>query len=322
MQEQCVVGVDLGGTKALAGVVAADGAVLHRGFRLVPKGANTEAVIELLCESVAEAEQATGAQAAAVGLGIPSLVDKDTGRAGSTTHLPLRDVPVRDLLSERLGVPVAVANDATCAIVSEHRAGAAQGTDTALLITIGTGIGGGIVTHGKVLHGASGAAAEFGHMTFDPDGGPCKGDCPNHGCWEHSVSGTALGRAVREAAEADPDSTLARAGAEGRTLDGSLATELAHDGDGLSRELIEEMGRKLGIGLANLVNVFNPEVIVIGGGAMAAGELLLAPARQVVSERALSPSRDDVRIVATHFGDAAGMIGAAMLAGDRLEAGT
>lgn len=319
MPDNCVIGIDLGGTKALSGVVDAGGAVLHRGFRLVPRGANTDAVIELLCESVRDAEAAFGAQAVAVGVGIPSLVDQHTGRAGATMHLPLGGVPVRDLLSERLGVPVAVDNDATCAMVAEHRAGAAAGSQTALLITVGTGIGGGIVTNGQVLRGASGAAGEIGHMSIDPNGAACSGDCPNRGCWEQYVSGTALRKAVVAAAESDPSLALARAAAEGRTLDGALATELAHDGDPIARELIESMGRLLGAGIVNLVNMLNPEVVAVGGGAMGAGELLLEPARQIVAERALSPSRDDVRIVATHFGDAAGMIGAAMLAADKLK---
>ncbi|MEI2702993.1 MAG: ROK family protein [Baekduia sp.] len=318
MPEHCVIGIDIGGTKALTGVVSADGEVAHRAHRHHGEQRSAEHVIEAVVAAVREAEDAAGAPAAAVGVGIPSLVDQRTGVAGATMHLPLGRLPVRDLLSERLGVPVALDNDATCAMVAEHRAGAARGAQTALLLTLGTGIGGGIVCGGAVMRGASGAAGEFGHITLDHDGGPCSGDCPNLGCFETLVSGTALGRRVREIADDQPHSAIARAAAGGRALDGALATELAHDGDPVAFDLLDRMGELLGIGIASLVNIFNPEVVVVGGGVMAAGELLLTPARAAVQARALSPSRDDVSIVATEFGESAGMVGAAMLAHDRL----
>lgn len=320
MPDTCVIGIDLGGTKALSGVVGPDGTVAHRAFRSVPKPASTEDVLELLVTAAREAEEAAGIPARAVGVGIPSLVDQRTGTAGATMHLPLGGVAVRDILSERLGVAVAIDNDATAATMAEHRAGAAKGAQTAVLLTVGTGVGGGLVTNGEVMRGFSGAAAEIGHMSLDPDGGPCVGDCPGRGCLETYVSGTALGRRVRETAGAHPDSAFARAAADGSELDGALCTELAHEGDALAIGLLNEMGRTLGVAIANLVNLLNPEIVVVGGGAMAAGELLLGPARATVAERALAPSRDQVRIVATHFGDAAGMIGAAFLAHDRATA--
>ena len=321
MSEHCVIGIDLGGTKAMSGVVSPTGQVAHRAVRRHGGPETAEQVLDVLVAAVREAEEAAGLPAAAVGVGIPSLVDQRTGVAGATMHLPLGRLPVRDLLAERLGVPVALDNDATCAMLAEHRAGAAEGAQTALLLTLGTGIGGGIVTFGQVMRGLSGAAAEFGHITLDHDGGPCTGDCPNRGCFETLVSGTALGRRVQEVADLQPHSAIARAGADGRTLDGALATELAHDGDPVAQDLLEQMGELLGIGIASLVNIFNPEVVVVGGGVMAAGELLLTPARVAVEARALSPSRDQVTIVPTEFGDAAGMVGAAMLAHDRLAAG-
>jgi len=315
--DTCVIGIDLGGTKALSGVVAADGTVAHRAFRSVPKAASTEDVLALLVAAAREAEDAAGVAARAVGVGIPSLVDQRTGTAGATMHLPLGGVAVRDILAERLGVPVAIDNDATAATLAEHRAGAARGAQTAVLLTVGTGVGGGLVTGGEVMRGVSGAAGEIGHMSIDPNGLPCVGDCPNRGCLERYVSGTALGRRVRETAEAEPKSAFARAAAEGSELDGALCTELAHEGDPLAIGLLTEMGRTLGVAIANLVNLLNPEIVVVGGGTMAAGELLLGPARETVAERALAPSRDQVQIVPTHFGDAAGMIGAAFLAHDR-----
>ncbi|MEA2227421.1 MAG: glucokinase, partial [Solirubrobacteraceae bacterium] len=150
----------------------------------------------------------------------------------------------------------------------------------------------------------------------DDDGPPCPGNCPNHGCLEAFVSGPALAREGRRAADTAPESGLGRALAGGREITGPLVTELAHDGDAAARAVIAGLGRWLGIGIASFVNVFNPEVVVVGGGLVAAGDLLLAPARAVVAERALVPARDQVRIVPARFGDESGMLGAAALAFD------
>jgi glucokinase len=175
-----------------------------------------------------------------------------------------------------------------------------------------------LVIRGEVYRGAVGAASELGHMVIDMDGPPCQGNCPNHGCFEAVASGTALAReAVRIAGE-QPRSGLGRALAEGRLIAGPLVTELAHDGDGAALEALTLIGERLGVAIANCVNIFNPEVVVVGGGVIGAGELLLAPARAVVAARALPPSRDEVRIVAARFGVEAGMIGAAALAFDGL----
>jgi len=318
MSAGCVIGVDLGGTKLLAGVVDPDLNVRHRVFRHAREGRGTEQLLDALVAAVEEVRTAAGRELTAVGFGIPSLVDVETGIAATTVHLPLRDVPFRDVMSERLGVPVAVDNDANAAMVAEHRRGAAAGARTAALLTLGTGIGGGIVVDGQVLHGAHGGAGEWGHMVIDVDGPLCT--CGNRGCLEMLVSGTALGRAAQRAAEELPDSGFGRARAAGREITGMLATELAHDGDPVARDVVEVVGRHLGVGIANVVNILNPEVVVVGGGVIAAGELLLEPARKVVAERALAPSRDQARIVPTRFGDASGMIGAALLAMDLVDA--
>jgi glucokinase len=176
-----------------------------------------------------------------------------------------------------------------------------------------------LILGGRLYRGAVGAAAELGHVVIDMDGPRCQGNCPNRGCVEALASGTALAREARRLAHEKPESGLARALADGLELGGPLVTELAHDGDPAAVEAIELIGARLGVALSTFVNVFNPEVIVIGGGVLAAGELLLAPARRVVAERALPPSRDEVRIVAARFGVEAGMIGAAALAFDALE---
>jgi glucokinase len=319
MPAGCVIGVDLGGTKLLAGVVDRDLNVHHRVFRHSREGKDTEALLDALVAAVDEAREAAGGEVGAVGFGIPSLVDARTGVAATTVHLPLHDVPFRDVMAERLGVPVAVDNDANAAMIAEHRRGAARGSQTAALLTLGTGIGGGIIVAGRLVHGASGAAGEWGHMVVDVNGPACS--CGDSGCLETLVSGSALARDGLRVARDAPESALGIALAAGRDITGMLVTELAHDGDQAARDVVALMGTYLGIGIANVVNILNPEVVVVGGGVIAAGDLLLEPARRVVAERALAPSRDQVRIVPTHFGDASGMMGSALLAMDLLDAG-
>ena len=184
------------------------------------------------------------------------------------------------------------------------------------MLTIGTGIGGGLILGGELYRGSIGSGAELGHTVIDYQGPPCQGNCPNRGCVEVLASGTALAReAVRLAAER-PDSGLASAAAQGYALAGPLVTELAHDGDAAAIEVLALIGSRLGVAIASFVNIFNPEVVVIGGGVMAAGDLVLDPARAVVAERALPPSRDVVRIVPAQLGVESGMVGAAALAFD------
>jgi glucokinase len=312
MADACVIGVDLGGTKLLAGTVDAQLRVHHRAFRL----ARRDAVLDTIVEAVAEAREATDRDVRAVGVGVPCVVEPRRGVAMACNHLPLVDVPIRDLLAERLDLPVVVDNDTTAALIAETRWGAARDARDVVMLTIGTGIGGGVLVGGNVLRGVSGAASELGHVVIDADGPPCPGNCPNRGCLEAFVSGPALAIEGLRRAVAAPDSGLGRARAAGREITGPLVTELAHDGDVAAREAVLTLGRRLGVGIAGLVNVFNPEVVVVGGGVIAAGELLLEPAREVVAERALAPARDQVRIVPARFGDESGMLGAAGLALD------
>jgi glucokinase len=317
MAARRTIGVDLGGTKLLAGAVDEGLGVHHRAQRTVT-GLDQSALLDIAVEAVQEARDSAGAEIAAVGFGIPSLIDQRTGTAVIAVNLPLADIPFADVMAERLGLPVFVDNDANLAALAEHRAGAARGSSEAIMLTIGTGIGGGLILRGELYRGAIGSAAELGHMVIDMDGPPCQGNCPNRGCVEALASGTALEReAVRIAGE-HPKSGLGQALSEGRQLVGPLVTELAHDGDAAAIEAIELIGGRLGVAIASFVNIFNPQVVVIGGGVIAAGELLLEPARAVVAQRALPPSRDEVRIVAARFGVEAGMIGAAALAFDGL----
>jgi glucokinase len=313
MAAGCVIGVDLGGTKLLAGTVDSKLEVHHRVYRLA-RPDDTGALLDQLVEAVREAVEAAPVEVVAVGLGVPGLVDPKTGVALDSNHLPLRGVAVRDLLAERVGLPVVVDNDANAAMLVEWRCGEARGADNAVMLTLGTGIGGGLIVGGRLVHGTRGAAAELGHIIVDADGPPCPGSCPNHGCLEALVSGHAIGVEGLARARSSPDSALGRALGTGRDITGALVTELAHDGDPAACDVMTLMGERLGLGVVTLVNIFNPEVVVVGGGAIAAGELLLAPAREVVARRALPINRADVRLVSARFGAESGMLGAACMA--------
>ena len=312
-----MIGVDMGGSKLLAGAVDTGLAVHHRAQRTLT-GLDQAALLDIAVDAVNETRRGAGGEVIGVGFGIPSLIDQRTGRAVVSINLDLGDISFEDVMRERLGLPVFVDNDANMAALAEHRGGAALGCREVVLLTIGTGIGGGLILRDELYRGAIGAAAELGHMVIDEDGPPCQGNCPNRGCVEAMASGTALAREATRLASERPDSALAAALADGHTLAGPLVTELAHDGDAAAIEVIALIGSRLGVAISSYVNIFNPQVVVIGGGVMAAGELLLEPIRRSVATRALPPSRDLVRIVMAEFGIEAGMIGAATLAFDAL----
>lgn len=312
MPPRRVIGIDAGGTKLLGGVVDEELVVHHRVHRLW-RGADRGRTLDIMVDAVEEV-RAAAPGVEAVGFGIPSLVDFEAGVSLSSVHLPLAGVRFREVMSERLGLPVHVDNDGNASLLAEARHGAARGAAHAVLLTLGTGIAGGLLLNGRVYRGAGGGAGEIGHMVIDLDGRRCRDDCPGVGCLEGLASGYALGTAGQAVAEAEPGSGLGHALEDGREITGALVTELAHDGDPAALAAVREVGRRLGAGLTSVVNVFNPEVVVIGGGAVAAGELLIGPAREVVAERALPPLRERVRIVATAFGEESGMLGAALLA--------
>lgn len=309
------IGVDLGGTKLLAAWVDAGGAIGPRVRRRVA-GLTFGELVETTVEAVSAVAADAPAPVRGVGFGIPALIDRRTGESVRSVHLPIDGVRFADVLAERLPYPVAVDNDANCAVLAEWRAGAAAGLDHVVMLTLGTGIGGGLVLGGSVYRGAVGAGAELGHMVVDYDGPDCFGDCPGRGCLEALASGSALERDAADAIRARPDCALAReADASGRVT-GEAVTRLAAEGDPVAEGLVREVGRRLGAGLAGLAMALNPQAIVVGGGVSAAGELLLEPARAELRRRALSPSRDEVRVVAAALGDEAGMVGAAMLAAE------
>jgi glucokinase len=317
MPTRLTIGVDIGGTKLLAGVVGPGLEVHHRTQRTVA-GLDQPALLDVAVGAIEELRQVAASEIGAVGFGIPSMIDQRTGRALLAVNLALADIPFAAVMAERLGLPVSVDNDANVAALAEHRAGAARGTQEVVLLTVGTGIGGGLVLRGELYRGAIGAGAELGHTVIEANGPRCQGNCPNHGCLESLASGTALKREATRLASERPGSGLAAARAAGRELEGSLVTELAHDGDQAAIEVLTLIGSRLGVGITSLVNAFNPDVVVLGGGVMGAGELLLGPARAEVAARALPPMRDHARIVAASFGVEAGMIGAAAMAFDGL----
>ena len=312
MPPRRVIGIDAGGTKLLGGVVDEE-LVVHHRVRRQWRGADRQETLDIILDAVSEV-RAAAPDVTAVGFGLPALVEADPGVSTWSNHLPIDDVPFRDLMSERLGLPVAVDNDANVAALAEHRHGAARGARHAVLLALGTGIGGGLLLGGELYRGARGFAGELGHIVVDHDGEDCPGKCPGRGCLEVLASGNAIGRAGEAIAAERPESALGRRAAAGGEISGGLVTEMAHDGDEESREVLARVGARLGAGLTGLVNTFDPEVVVIGGGAVAAGELLLAPARAVVAERAHPPIAERVRIVPAHFGDESGMLGAALIA--------
>jgi glucokinase len=313
------IGVDLGGTKMLIGVLDADSNVLWES-REASTGQTEEELVELLVREIGEARAACPG-AGAVGLGIPATIDHDRGIAISAVNLPLDNLPIRELVGERTGLPVFVDNDANVAALAEHLQGAARNAENAVMLTVGTGIGGGLILDGEVYRGASGAGAELGHTVIEMDGPRCQGNCPGRGCVETLASGTAVGREGRTAAERDPGSVLGRMLADGRQIDGRAVTEAALSGDADARAVFELIGRRLGVALTSFANIFEPEVIVIGGGVIGAGDLLLEPARRELQARALPPM-NRTPVLAAELGSDAGMIGAAAMARIEIEQGS
>jgi glucokinase len=305
-----VIGLDAGGTKLLAGVVDEAGSVLHRNVHPWPRDPSRE---DVLARFQAALEEAGDAEA--IGVGLPATMDIANGIPVGCRHLPIAGFALRDWLAAETALPVWVDNDATLALFAEAERGAARGAADALLLTIGTGIGGGVMSGGRLVHGARGAAGEPGHMTIDADGPECPGDCPGRGCLETFVSGPALARMGLEYAAKAPDYNLGRMLEEKGELTGADVVHAARAGDPGATEALTRMGESLGVGLASLLNLFDPEVIVIGGGLGSdAGELLLGPAERVARSRALEPAASHARFAAAELGEDAGMLGAAMLA--------
>jgi glucokinase len=316
-----LIGVDVGGTKISVAALV-DGHLTEP--QLTPTRATTsEELIDEIVSQVHAVRAQVDAEVAAVGVGLPSVIDFETGSARSSVNIPLRDVPLRQVLRDLLGLPVYVDNDATCAALAE--AHDEEGNPEALslvMLTIGTGVGGGIVIDGRVYRGATGAAGELGHMIIAMalgNGVPAPNGFPQEGSLEALASGRALDRLAKAAAAANPDSSLGRAAARGEPVDGTHAVAAAKAGDPVAIELIAKLGRVLGIGIANVINTFDPEVVAIGGGVSTAGELLLEPARESARGYVIPGVGTQTRIRIARSGVTAGVRGAALLAGQELD---
>ena len=302
MAEQRVIGVDLGGTKILAGIVDRAGAVGRRRETPTPTASQAELLAALEAAVAELLEDGVGA----VGLGIPSTIDQRSGRAVSSVNIPLADLDVRTWMRDRFGLPVGIDNDANAATLAEWAHGAGRGTRHMVMLTLGTGVGGGLILDGRPYRGAIGAGAELGHMVIDLDGPPCQGSCTGRGHLESLASGRAA--------------TIAAQEAFGPAVDAHRLVRLAQEGDASAVELLATLGHRLGVAIGSLVNIFNPELVVIGGGFAAAGDFLLGPAREAIQREALLPGRDLVRVVRAELGTAAGLVGAGLVAFEALDA--
>lgn len=313
--EGLVVGVDIGGTKVLGGVVEVDGSVVSLLRRATPHRSTTPDVVESTIVEVVH-ELAAGRPVSAVGVGAAGFVDTDGAVVRFSPHLSWRDEPLRDALQGRLGLPVAVDNDANVTALAESTFGAGRGFRNIVCLTLGTGIGGALVLDGRVYRGSNGMAGEFGHMQVVPDGRAC--ECGNRGCWEQYASGNVLVRGAQAlAASGAPEGARLgqRLAAQENGQPGAAVTGLALEGDAAALALFEEVGAWLGRGLASLVAAFDPELLVVGGGLSAAGELLLRPARETMRASVTGRGfRKEPALVGASLGPEAGVIGAATLA--------
>ena len=308
------IGIDVGGTKINAFRVTRDGTVAERTSRPTPaddEAATLSAMVEL-------ARSLLTPDVIAVGVGAAGMIDSKEGVLGFAPNLAWRNLPIAERMRDALGLPCQVDNDASMAAYGEFRFGAGRGYRHLLLVTVGTGLGGGIVSDGRLFRGANGFASEIGHIIVEP-GGPLCG-CGNHGCWEQVAAGRAIDRMGREEAREHEHSILRRlAGGDPDEVNGELVTQAAKQGDDAATGILAEVGRRLGQGIAGLVNVLDPQVVVVGGGAIVAGDLLLDPARAAFLDAVEGPEfRPRVPIVPAELGNDAGAVGAATLALEEL----
>src|SRR5688500_16890094 len=317
-EKKWIVGVDLGGTNIVVGLVPiAGGDVLglrtmstdsHRGAKFV-----VDRIVGMVEEAIAEVTSqhaTTRGAVAGVGIGSPGPLDRKTGTVINTPNLGWRNFPLRDLVSNQVKLPCTLDNDANCATYGEWWLGAGRGVDTLVGLMLGTGIGGGIVLDGHIYHGCSDAAGEIGHMTIDSTGRKCK--CGNYGCLEQYASGPAIALRATEGIEAGVETMLADM-VDGRLDEITAATvyEAAVLGDLYANEVMKETAKFLGAGIANIINVLNPEMIVISGGVTRAGEQLFGPLRAEVRRRAFKSSEEACQIVPAQLAGTAGVVGAA-----------
>ncbi len=313
-----IIGVDLGGTKISAGAVSRDGSRIA-GVRTTETQAELGAegvvdrIIGLIEGVILDATQETGASKKdfiGIGIGAPGPLDRKNGIVIVAPNLGWKDFPLRDRVVKRLGLPATLDNDANCATVGEWWLGAARGGRNVVGITIGTGIGGGLILNGELYHGSADVAGEIGHTTIDVNGRHCK--CGNYGCLEAYASGPAIATRAREALVREDSASDLRNAVDGQLdkLTAAHVYEAASKGDTLANEIVRDTARYLGAGIATLLNVFNPDVVVVAGGVTQAGEALFGPLRAEVRRRAFKPAVQAVRIVPAQLTGTAGIVGA------------
>lgn len=308
------IGLDVGGTKILGLLVDPDGAVVQEHRVPTPRGPH--ALVDALAGCVELLTLDGAAAPAAIGVGIAGLVGTDGVLRYSPNIPEVIDLDLRGLLAARTGLPVVVDNDATAATVAEHRLGAAAGVRDAVYVALGTGIGGGIVLDGAVRRGAHGFAGEFGHMVIDPGGPLCA--CGRQGCWETTASGSALGDLARARVDAGAaPAILALAGGDPTAVTGESAVAAAEGGDDAANAVLAAFGDAVGQGISVLVTALDPEVVVVGGGVVEAGDLVMDPIRAAVVRTVMGRThRPPVEIVPAAFGAGSAAIGAALLAAE------
>lgn len=304
------VGIDVGGTKCLGVALDDHGEVVAEQRRPTPRGADS---LGPLIDTLAELADALGA-GGALGVGVPGLVTRDGVLRAAPNLDGVADFDVAGLLGERLGHPVAVSNDATCAALAEYTSGAGRGFTDMVLVTLGTGIGGGLVLDGRLQRGTNGFTGEYGHMVVTPDGPPCP--CGRRGCWERYASGSGLARLAREAAAARrADRVLELAGGDPEAVRGEMVQQAAREGDAGALAVIDEFGRWVALGLVNLTNALDPGAFVLGGGLAAGADLYLGPIKTWLADLLYQPHlRPLPEVRFAHWGERAGAVGAALLA--------
>jgi glucokinase len=313
-----VFGIDVGGTKLAA--VAMEGGEVRAKVEHPTDRTSPEAVLGGIHSAVEELAESTGAPAA-LGVGVPSQVRFATGEVVASVNIPLAGVPLSEDLASRFGVPAFVDNDANCAALAEAHSGEGPPPRVLAMLTVGTGVGGGVVLDGAVFRGATGAGAELGHVVLQADGPQCPGACPNRGCLEALASGQALEREATAAARAMPATPLGRTLADRGRVTGRDVVAAARDGDDTACELMRDLGRWLGVGMASLVNALEPERLVVGGGLSGAADLFLDAAIAETRARALPAALATVEIATARRGADAGEVGAALLAATEYDAG-
>ena len=310
-----VIGVDLGGTKIYTALADREGNLLAEVKVPTEAGAGTRHVIDRIIQTVAQVQREAGADgpAVALGIGAPGPLNVSTGVVYQAPNLGWHDVPLKSLLEERLQVPVAVENDANLAALGEYMCGAGRGAKDMVYITVSTGVGGGLILNGRLYHGTGYGAGEIGHITIDPRGPRC--NCGNYGCLEAVASGTAMAREARRLVEGGGGKAiLEAAGGEREAITAGAVARAAAAGDREAGEIIAGAGRMLGIGVAGIINLLNPDTVVLGGGAMQAGPLLWEAMEREIDRRALKMSREQVRLVPAAMGSRSGLLGAVVLA--------